>query len=74
MKNTYIHTDEHIRAREDLMTKRNLDDMLALPVHLRAAAYAEAHYAMNCTGLRPSAALYQAIRTVRTHNGRPAVK
>lgn len=66
-----IHTDENIRARTDKMTTRNLHDMLALPEHLRGAAYAEAHYAMNCTGLRPSDALYQAIRTVRTHNGRP---
>ena len=68
---TYTHTDAHILARQDKMTTRNLDDMLALPVQLRAAAYAEAHYAMNCTGLRPSDALAQAIRTVRTHNGRP---
>ena len=67
-----IYTDENIRARGDKMTARNLDDMLALPINLRADAYAEAHYAMNCTGLRPSEALYQAIRTVRTHNGRPA--
>lgn len=67
------YTDEQIRARTDKMTTRNLDDMLALPVHLRGQAYAEAHYAMNCTGLRPSEALYQAIRTVRQHGGRPEV-
>lgn len=68
--NTY--TDEQIRSRTDKMTTRNLDEMLALPLHLRADAYAEARYAMNCTALRPSDALYQAIRTVRAHNGRPA--
>ena len=67
-----IYTDEHIRARGDKMTKRNLDDLLALPENLRGAAYAEAIYAMNCTGMLPSEALYSAIQIVRRHNGLPA--
>jgi len=65
------YTDEAIRARTDKMTTRNLDDLIALPVELRADAYAEAAYAMNMTGNRPSYAMYEAIRTVRTHGGRP---
>lgn len=66
------YTDAAILARTDKMTTRNLEDVLALPEHLRAAAYAEAGYAMNMTGNRPSHALYEAIRTVRAHGGRPA--
>jgi len=68
------YTDEAIRARTDKMTTRNLEDMLALPVHLRADAYAEAAYAMNMTGNRPSYALYEAIRTVRERGGRPTAR
>jgi hypothetical protein len=66
-----IYTDEYLLTREDKMTTRNLNDLLELPINLRSDAYAEAHYAMNMTPLRPSEALHQAIRTVRDHNGRP---
>jgi len=71
--NTNLYADANIRARQDKMTTRNLDAMLALPIHLRADAYAEAQYAINRTGLRPSDALAQAIRAVRQHGGRPAI-
>ncbi len=70
--NNNLYADANICARQDKMTTRNLDALLALPVHLRADAYAEARYAMNCTALRPSDALEQAIRRVRQHGGRPA--
>lgn len=68
------YTDEAICARTDKMTTRNLDDLLALPIHLRAEAFAEAHHAMNMTGHRPSYALYEAIRTVRERGGRPTTR
>lgn len=72
MNTADLYSDENIRAREDKMTTRNLDAMLALPVELRADAYAEAHYTMNMIGGRPSDALGMAIRTVRERGGRPA--